>query len=461
MSATSGFSNWYADNVPPGALYAGGSNAGAIKLECTSDVTVASDGYTLTRATGWAGAEAGDVVCIDVTGSPEWRRIASITNNVASLIVATSAGLYDATDVTCKVGGANSSINKLALIVSNAENLNAAGLPHKVWIKGGTSYTAATGEAGGTGIVDIITNAGTAALPISWEGYTTTEGDGDDDCVVVDTTGDGPAYHGVYVNVAYHYFRFMRAASDTNAKSAWRAHTGGLNCLFEDISATATGNATSYGFYVYGSATVARLRVTAPDSYGVYCGYTGNAVIQSIIDTCGVGGVYSAWSLNGFMENRISNITGNGLTINNPNSGGMFDGNTFYNVSGDAIASAATTLPLVFTNNIFEKITGECVDMAGNCAIAFTNNACYDCGADDATYFDANVVNGDALLADATNKFSAGTLMVSPATGDFTPAGDALLNGYPANRDIGALQHTDAGAGLTLVNCRRNTLIGR
>jgi hypothetical protein len=458
MAVTADFTNFYVGGTGA-AQYNGGSSKGAPKYspaDCTVDAgstTVITDNAVSNQ---WAGCAADDWLCWDTGGSKEFRRIVSI--NAANATV--SAACTPWANKAVNVGGAWSLISHAAARVS-VSFVNAAGLPPKAWLLAGT-YAA---ETGSTGCVDFTVNNGTAALPLSFEGYTTAEGDGDDDCVVVDGIA-GPALHGVYVNKNFLNFRFIKAQTDTAGKFPW--WIAGVAVTIEDTSAYTTGGGSPTYYVSDNVEAVIRARVIGTPSVGIWVATGYSCVIEDCdIGFCGSYGIYAAGNafLSGIRGCRIHDlVTGtssHGIKFDSGYDVTPVSGCTFYNIHGNAINSPQPTYTrLVVTNCIFEDIDLAAIKLPGNAIVPVRYCAFYNVGTNGTEYFDATVINQNTLLdaASSHNVFqTAGSFFAE--TTNFTlnnTAGRGALcrgTGYPAYRDIGAMQSNPvAGLGPVIVD---------
>ncbi len=142
-----------------------GTNDGPVKTNtnCSSDVA----GTTITDddAGGWAGASDNDWICFDTAGSKDFARITNISGNDLTV---TPAVTGSASGKTVNVGGAWATVDHATDTVTTSFVNGSSDSPRiNIKYESGVAYAEE---------VD-LPNSGTAAIPITIEGYETTAGD--------------------------------------------------------------------------------------------------------------------------------------------------------------------------------------------------------------------------------------------------------------------------------------------
>ena len=198
MAATDDKTNFYvtqgsaASNTNGGSMNTGNgqtyTNDGPAETLTNVDAVDTGSGiYTLENqdSTGWGTTAVGDFICWDVDTNAEFVVVLSLNfGGDADVIQVKSdpsgGSITVGTGKTVKVGGAWATIDHPCdIIVSSTWTVNSN--PITIWVKNGSYSELAT-----------IDNAGTVLLPITLEGYNTTEGDGWD----FDWTGNLPTMDG-------------------------------------------------------------------------------------------------------------------------------------------------------------------------------------------------------------------------------------------------------------------------
>ena len=130
-------------------------------------------------------------------------------------------------------------------------------------------------------------------------------------------------------------------------------------------------------------------------------------------------------------------------------------GNTFYNMSGDAIQIQINSVSpgaIAIRNNVFSDVTGTAINdtnTASRVAIFPTRNLFYNCG---------TTINSDPFSLSRGNIVDTSSPLVDPAAGDYSLKsssggyGKAQPNPFEglaadSRRDVGALQHADPSGG--------------
>jgi hypothetical protein len=188
MAATDDKTNFYVDTAT-GSNDNGGSSETLIHNAGNVDATVVSGSvYTLDdlNNTGWGGAgivNNDDILCYDTAGDHLFAIVTDTAVGGDVDIIEVDfivSGPTDLTDVNVNVGGPWATMDYPCDMIDN-DWVNATGDPITIWVKNGSYNELAT-----------IDNGGAAALPITLEGYNTTEGDGWD----YDWTGNLPTIDG-------------------------------------------------------------------------------------------------------------------------------------------------------------------------------------------------------------------------------------------------------------------------
>lgn len=168
---------------------------------------------------------------------------------------------------------------------------------------------------------------------------------------------------------------------------------------------------------------------------------------------------FSTWTPQKFLQisnSILRNFSGNGLTVNGGSYGWMnLSGNTFYDITGDAINfPASTTYPSVganvISNNVFHTIGGDAIGNAGNYLEGFfDNNLFYNVTG--SNYSNTFNLNRNAI-SEASDPFvdaAAGDYSLVSSSGGYGKAQPNPFEGLDADsrRDVGALQHQDPSGG--------------
>ena len=191
----------------------------------------------------WAGALIDDWLCWDFEGVKERRRIIDITGAVATVHAACTVGA----EKGVTVGGAWATVDYAASTITTAF-VNAAGDAPRVNVK----YNAAAYAE--TVLVD---NAGTGAIPITYEGYETTAGDGcpNGNLPIINSTGIVCVATFGVSNKNYIHVSNIDLRTTTDGDTGLQYNTSHYGRVF-NVKAQATG-ANSYGITLSSSFVIA------------------------------------------------------------------------------------------------------------------------------------------------------------------------------------------------------------
>jgi len=409
-----------------------GENDGAVYFlpAGAGGATVAEGSETqITDLSGanWAGALIDDWLCWDCTGAHEVRRITVIDGAVATVHAACTVGAQK----PVVVGGAWTTVDYAASTVTTA-SVNAAGEAPRVNIGLGTYAE--------TVVVD---NSGTGALPITFEGFEATAGDG---C----PSGTRPIINGANVGAS----TWGSAKHYVNLKNIDLNKTNNYHCCFingglynQVINVRATNSGTGVCFYMSGRGRFVNCQAignTAADGFWLVSYDIG------VLDCTATGCKY------GFNNNAAYAFFINCIAFGNDDDGfnfsglgGLLLGCISRGNGGSGLRLNPATWSPAILNSIFTEntVAGIECDIPYYGAVA-DYNAFYGNGAprDD---IDAGV-HDVALTADPFVNAAGGNFALNIAA-----AGGALCHsvGFPGTlidalnigcSDIGALQHRSA-----------------
>ena len=424
----------------------GGPNLGAndgpvLTLTNVDAVDIGGGLFTLENKdnTGWSTTAVDDYVCWDTAGTKEFARVTGLAVGDDSDVIS----VYPMVSITPGVGGKTVNVGGAwATVDFAASNVtinfrNAAGDGPRVNVK----YNAAAYEETVT-----MDSAGTTAIPIVFEGYETTAGDG---CPNGNRPSISTTDHLIVNARNFIYVRNFALSTATNSK--YCIYNTGAYCYFVNCTMTASA-ASAVGFYSSGGDCFVLNCIS--QNCGGY-GYrlsTHNVAIgcQSLHN--GGYGMYFASSgivvahciLHGNADDNIYTTGCPSLVINN-----VLDGST--GGSGFRTADPTNGTPLLFGNVITDN-----------------NQYGIECSAAAACEEDYNALRGNGVAA-RLNVVTAGAHDVTLTADPYVAAGtNFALNatagggaacraaGFPGTlaggvnigyTDIGALQHEDAGAG--------------
>jgi hypothetical protein len=296
---------------------------------------------------------------------------------------------------------------------------------------------------------------GTQSAPFSVRGYKTTAGDLDNrpTSQLVDGT-DIPLIQNS--NSSYYFY-------PTCDFSIWE------NISFKST----TSRPAIYTYFQNGSLRRCRFNTTTstnvvanryPYKKFVECYFTNPSATSSIINLdavtfvgCVFDQIYgvSASESSGFLNCIFKNISNNAIEMG---AWGEKDiiGNTFYNVTGDAIYVASSTMPLLgaslVANNVFHTITGDAIKAFSttNLQLIAQNNLFYNVtGSNFAN--DGFGMSRDEFtdLADPFTDAAGGDFSLVSGSNGYSNAAPKPYEVFDVNsrRDIGAIQHADPSGG--------------
>jgi len=277
----------------------------------------------------WAGCLIDDWVRWDYEGVKELRRITNITDDVATVHAACTVGA----EKGISVGGAWETVDYAASTVSTAF-VNAAGHPPRINVKySATAYPEAV----------LVDYAGSGAIPITYEGYETTAGDGcpNGNVPIINSTGI-TCTAVFFANVGKNYIHVSNFDLRTSTGGDSGLYFTGANfSRIFNVKAQATGangygilisstfaiavncqavGAALDGFYV-NTSSMFNCRASGCGRYGFYL-HTGAYVVAQgcIADGNGDDNIYvnSDWML---VANCVcyGSVAGSGIRLNDPN----------------------------------------------------------------------------------------------------------------------------------------------
>jgi len=295
--------------------------AGATVAEGTeTEITDLSGGI-------WTGCLIGDWLRWDTGGVAEWRRITNIGGPVATVHAACTVGAQKGV----KVGGAWTTVDYAASSVSTA-SVNAAGHPPRINVKySATAYPEAV----------LVDNVGTGAIPITFEGYETTAGDGcpNGNLPIINSTGIVCVATFGVSNKNYIHVSNLDLRTTTDGDTGLQFNTSHYGRVF-NVKAEATGangygitlsssfviavncqaiGAAVDGFYVTNSS-VFNCRATGCGRYGFYLHQGAYCVARGLIaDNNGDDNIHINldWML---VEGCVcyGSVAGSGIRLNDP-----------------------------------------------------------------------------------------------------------------------------------------------
>lgn len=449
--------------VAKGALAAdingGGPRKGAQDAPIYNSADTTSDvpGTSITdNLAQWTGCQVDDWLCFDTAGGKEFARITAIAAAVATVSPAVTGS--QATKDTV-VGGAWSSVQHAADKVASTW-VNAASDPPRVNIDAAAAFAE-----------DIdLQQAGTLASPVTFQGYTATAGDGG----MAEIDGDGLANHDATWDgngQTYIILRDLYIHGDQAGIEGIRVL--GAYCLIDRCKLKTTGAAHT----IEGNGNHLRVINTWIEDSGA-SGINVSAYAQ--VDGCRVDSTASVGIKLGPFSSAVGNVVNdagagaNHYGIHSDGDVGVIAGNSVYNSadSGIFIDDLVAEGHGVVINNVLE----ECGQNAGvgygievEAADKYLQWAGYN------AYYN----NKDGESLNILHEVGAVTLTASPFTNaagnDFSlnntagagaacrEAGfpGALIDGsHTGYRDIGALQHQDAGGGVPKLAGEGGGLVG-
>jgi hypothetical protein len=219
---------------------------------------------------GWGSAAIGDYVQFDPGGTPAHGRITALAVGLDSDVIRvykTGGGSFVAAGKSAYVGGSWSTIGKAAALITTAST-DMAGVPDhppRVNIRSSATYTENV----------TLANDGTDDVQITFEGFTTSAGD-----------GGVASISGQVLNNADRIV--IRNLSCTNAADhAFEIGSGSYYCVYENCTG-ATNTASSSGFYSTGRDSVFRnCTVTTATANGFVCAGLRNRYIGCAALDCG------------------------------------------------------------------------------------------------------------------------------------------------------------------------------
>ena len=268
-------------------LGSGGGEDGYI-LELTDTQYEDGEAYVFNDGgTGWPGVLPNDYLLIDIEGTKQMRRVSSIDGDYCYV-----QGQMEGTkeNVITRVGGAWATLQRAADVVHGGL-YDSNGNPPRVNIKNDAVWTE-----------NILTvNDGTAAFPVTFEGYETTPGDGG----VVEIDGDGLGV--AVVSIGHIYNKFKNIYAHTSDAGFAAFIIGGNFAQFVNCQGLATGAGAS-SFYL-SAQYVLLVNCYSPDSaaYGFRI-YADSMCIGCIALSAGTIGFATSSNQNTFVNLSLIHI---------------------------------------------------------------------------------------------------------------------------------------------------------
>jgi len=153
----------------------GGGGAGATSTDNGADTNIED-----LNNGAWGDTQVDDWLCFDTADTRQFARVKAIDVGADTDVITVTPQLTQLADRSCSVCGAWETIDHACATLDSTNFYNAAGNPITTWIKGDSYPELAT-----------IDNVGTGVLPITLEGYKTTEGDGESQVFTDLPTMDG------------------------------------------------------------------------------------------------------------------------------------------------------------------------------------------------------------------------------------------------------------------------------
>lgn len=421
----------------------GGSSESLIYTTADSSV-IAGALTTVVDNTGsnWAGVQVDDWIAYNPSGSTyEYRRVTALAPGGDASKITIHADATAAANRTTNVGGAWGTIANAATVVT-VDYVNAAGYAPRVNIKSGT-YTETVSYGG---------KDGTSALPIVFEGYTTTAGDGG--TAIITNTGNtlstAQANYRITKNLD------VRCTGSNHALYHYEMYNSAfVNCKFSTTSTNSAHYAMYSYFYSQGNYYVNCEFVNSGgyDAIGLRDNSTRNFFLGCRF-TAKRYGVYFIGHYTGSFQNCIFDMNTysgtHGLYLSNA-SPVFINGCSFYGKSGGngSAIYAVTASVINISNSIITNFGRYAIEATADSSATETNNAFFSNGMGTTTGVVSNESNritltgdpfADAANGDFTLNNTAGAGAACRATGypGITPGGTGYI-------DIGALQHQDSG----------------
>ena len=230
------YKEFYVD--PSGSNQNGGSTSAAAAIYTSADTSVIlGDLVTIVDNTGnnWTGVSVDDYVAFNPSGTTyEYRRITAVAPGGDATKITVHANCTVAANRQSKVGGAWLTMQVAAAAVTTLFT-DTNSYPPRVNIKGGSDYSADTA---------MIPNNASTTVPITFEGYTTTIGDGGMANFFTTTNNLPVNISGTKQYLVFKNIYFKTTVSSANFALIY-SNAGGLynkwiNCKFERTANTAS-----------------------------------------------------------------------------------------------------------------------------------------------------------------------------------------------------------------------------
>lgn len=421
-----------------------GDNDGA-PIHTNDNCSTNGDGTEITNdeSTGWETTAADDWLCWDTAGTKEFARVTGVAGDVLTVtpgVTGSQAGK------TVNVGGAWATIDHAARTVATTL-INAASDPPRCNIGLGTYSEQFQ-----------IANSGTAAIPLTFEGYEAAPGDGcpSGTLPLVSSAGAGLAA-GCYAAAGKDYLRVAWLNIEMSGAGIEAVNHLSDNSVFEHLHLKATG-AGAVGYLSNGSSTYA-IDIYVEDSaaYGLQLAGTYDTAIGCVSASAGTTGMA--------ISTGCSAI---GCVVDTPANDGIYMYNGGSRAINCTVYGAIAGSGVIVSGTNGRNVIG-CIFVNNNQYGIENNGAAYAMVEDYNAFFGNGVAetlsivrrgaNDVTLTGDPFTNAAGGVFSLDNTAGEGAAcrtAGfpgamlDGLNTGY---RDIGALQHEDAGGGASnLIN---------
>jgi len=401
----------------------------------------------------WGDTQVDDWLCFDTGGLKEFARVIAIDVGADTDVITVSPQVTAAAEKGCKVCGAWATLQHAADTVTTSF-VNSDGAPPRTNLKyEASSYTGAGNEE-----VDFDTNAGTVAIPLTFEGYYSTAGDeGDNSGTWTIPHCEGPAgasKDGTFTIAAaidFLRFRHIKITAQTNLKDA--ISTSCDNGLFECLHLKATGTVAD-GITDAGFGNVIRdCWIEDYTNRGIYADF------RTIIEGCYIesasGGLYGIYLSAAYAVVRnciINTCATDCITVTSDNCK-VIDCSLYNCTGGSGVYLTAAHDNTLVTGNICDTMNQYGIESAANCWIEESYNSFRSCtqGTHDSNIFSDPVGNtthsGDPWTNTGGNDFSLDNTAGQGAALRNAGWPGALRAGGTGYADIGALRHQDASSG--------------
>lgn len=318
-----------------------------------------------------------------------------------------------------------------------------------IWVQGTADYLEdVLIQLSGTGVT------GTAANPITIEGYTTTPGDGGKATI----DGENTRANCISADGLVRCYR-IRNFIFTGCTGPIINDTGGTYFWeFENCEATdGTGSPTTFCSSMR-ECSILNCLIENMSSHGLNLATARSwQAVDNIIRNNGGDGIFiSSYRVVNLIRNQIYGNTGDGIDVGSA-SDGVIIGNTIDDNTDGIDISGSNHQQLVIRNNVISNHT-DGIDLSGP-----SNNGLVDADFN-AYYNNSNNTNGSSLHLDGDNDVQCDSDPYEDDTNnDYTPNnvsdGGARLRGAGDNgQDIGAVQHVESAGSTRKVFVQSNRI---